>query len=120
MAITVALNTTFKTLNDGNLNIKANAGSREREAVVDITYGAADDYVTDGNTINFSTVRNFKKVYSCEIVHKSFGRVMTFVPAADNDAATGKIKIFHTDGTELSNGNTGTRNMTLRCIIRGN
>lgn len=120
MTITITLNSRFKTLNDGNLAIKANAGSREREAVVDITYSADQNYVTNGNTLDFSAIRKFIKVYSCEIIEKSFGRVMTFVPAAEDASATGKLKIFHTDGTELSNGNTGTQSMTLKAIIRGN
>lgn len=121
MAITLSLNTTFSHLNDDRtLALKANSSSREREAVVDVTFGASEDYVTNGVALDFSKVGKFKQVYSCEIVHKSFGRQMSYIPATGNDAATGKLKIWHTDGNELSNGNTGTRNMTLRCIIRGN
>ena len=120
MTITIALNTTFNHLTGGSVARKQNASSRENEAVVDITFGAADDYVTNGVTLDFSVIRKFKQVYACEIVAKSFGRVMSFVPASGNDSATGKLKIWHTDGTELSNGNTGTRNMTLTVIIRGN
>lgn len=120
MTITIALNDTFKHLTGGSLARKQNASSRENEAVCDITFGAADDYVSDGKTLDFSVIRKFKQIYSCEVVHRSFGRQMSFVPASGNDSATGKLKIWHTDGTELSNGNTGTRSMTLTVIIRGN
>lgn len=120
MTLTIALNTTFNHLTGGSLARKQNASSRENEAVVDITFGAGDNYVTGGVVLDFSQIRKFKQVYSCEIVHKSFGRQMSFVPAAGNDSATGKLKIWHTDGNELSSGNTGTQSMTLRVIIRGN
>jgi len=120
MAIVAALNSTFKHLvDDRTLKVKQNAASREREAIVDITCGAGDNYVTNGIVVNFAVVRGFTKVYSCEIAHQTIGRVCTFVPATANAAATGKIKIFHTDGTELSNGNTLTQSKTFRVIIRG-
>src|SRR3990167_3300214 len=120
MAIVATINSTFTFLNDDrSLSVKQNSSSRERTAVVDIAIGAGDNYVTGGITVDFTTVRGFKKVYSCEIVHQTIGRVCSYVPAAENAAATGKIKILHTDGNELSSGNTLTNSKALRVIIRG-
>lgn len=121
MAITCTLNTTFQHLNDDrSLKSRANTSSRERTAIVDIAFGASDDYVNPGGvTVDFSKVRGFTKVYACDIIQSDIGRVMTYVPASGNAAATGKIKIFHTDGTELSNGNTLTRSKSIRVQIRG-
>ena len=120
MAITAVLNTTFSHLvDDRTLLVKQNSASREREAVVDITCGAGDNYATNGITVDFSVIRGFSQVYSCEIIQSTIGRVCSYVPATANAAATGKIKIWHTDGNELSNGNALTNSKTFRVIIRG-
>ena len=122
MAIVATLNTTFSHLNDDrSLSVKANSQSRERMAVVDIAIGSAvgDKYATNGIVVDFSVVRKFSKVYSCDIVHSTLGRVCTYIPATANAAATGKIKIWDTDGNELANESVLTQNKTLRVIIRG-
>ena len=120
MAITAVINSTFTHLvDDRTLMVKQNVASREREAVVDITVGAGDNYVTGGITVDFSVVRGFSRVYSCEIIQSTTGRDCSFIPATGNAAATGKIKIWHTDGTELSSENSLTNSKTFRVIIRG-
>lgn len=120
MAITSALNSTFTHLNDDrSLSAKQNTSSRERQAVVDITCGAGDNYVTGGITVDFSTIRQFKKVYACDIIQSTIGRVCSFVPAALNASATGKIKIWGTDGNELANDSTLTQSKTFRVVIYG-
>lgn len=131
MAIVVTKNATFKALDkDSSLLVKPHAASRERFAVVEITYGAADNYVTGGNTVDFSVVGKFIKVYACDIIHRSKGVLASFVPAASDAAATGKIKLFGVDPgavggaivdlPELPNASTVTNNLVLRAIIRGN
>lgn len=122
MAIVITLDSTFNHLNgDRTLSVKQNSTSVEKEAICNIAIGnaAGDKYVTNGITLDFSKVRKFKKVYVCDVIHQDIGRVMTFVPAADNDSATGKLKIWDTDGNELSNDNTLTQNKNLRVLIRG-
>lgn len=118
---TITLNTSFNRFNgDRSLAVKPNSTSREREAVVNVAFGASEDYATNGITLDFSKIGGrFTQVYSCEVVHKDLGLNMSYVPATGNAAATGKLKIWGTDGNELSNGNTGTRNKNLVCIIRG-
>lgn len=130
MAITVALVSRFKSLNQDNFQLKQHANSREREAIVDITWGASDNYATGGNTVDFSTVRGFKKVYAVEFLHISKGLIPTFVPATADAAATGKVKLFGVDPgaaggaivdlPELPAASTVTNNLVIRARIRGN
>jgi len=131
MAITVALNTKFSHLNDDrSLAVQPNGASRERFAVVTITYGAGDNYVTGGNVVDFSTLRGFKTVYAVEFLHVSKGLITTFVPGANDGAALGKVKLFGVnpgaaggavvDLPELPNTSTVTNNLVITCIIRGN
>lgn len=120
MAIVATLNTTFGTLNGKqNLFVKQNTPSRERSAVVNIAIGASDNYATGGITVDFSKVSKFKKVYFCDIIHQDIGVVCSFVPAALNDAATGKIKMWTALNTEVTNGNTGINSKSLTVVIRG-
>lgn len=116
----VTLNRTFAHLNDDrSLAVKANAASREREAVIDVVFGSSVTYVTDGLTVDFSKVRRFKTVYVCEIAHKTLGRNVTYVPGTGNDSATGKLKVFDDGGSELANDSTETEGQSFRVIIRG-
>jgi len=130
MAVVASLVSSFESLNDDrSLALKPNAASREREAVVDVTFGAGDNYVTGGVTVDFSVIRKFTKVYAVDVLHVTKGLICSFVPATNDAAATGKIKMFGTDPAaaggavaalpELPNAATDTNSLVLRCRIRG-
>lgn len=128
---TVSLVSSFETLNDDrSLALKPNAASREREAVVDITFGAGENYVTDGVTVDFSVIRKFTQVHTVDIPHVSKGVLCSFVPADNTSASTGKIKIYGNvdpadaggsivELPEFPNGSTVTNSLVLRARIRG-
>ena len=120
MAATITLNSTFAHLNDDRTSsVKQNSASRERSVVCDILVGEFDTYVTNGIILDFSKIRRFSQVYVCEVAHKSYGLAVQFVPAVENDAATGKLKFFDDTGVELTNGSAVIQGVTLRVIIRG-
>lgn len=130
MAIVASLVSSFETLNDDrSLALKPNAASREREAIVDVTFGGSDNYATNGVTVDFSVIRKFTQVYAVEVLHTTKGVIASYVPASGNDAATGKIKMFGVDPAaaggaivdlpELPNASTVTNSLVLRCRIRG-
>ena len=121
MAITVAINTAFAHLSSRDIwkHGVGSSPSREREAVVDITFGASDNYVTNGVVIDFSVLQRIKQVYFCQVVQKSLSNYASFVPDTNNAANLGKLKLFTAAGVEVSNGNTLTNNATFRVLIRG-
>ena len=124
---TVKLVSDFETLNDDrSLALKPNAASREREAVVDITFGAAENYATDGVPVDFATIRKFTRVYAVDIIHNSLGIICSYVPGT---GAAGTIKCFGYNPTgtddavaapaEFAADATVTNNLVLRVRIRG-
>ena len=131
MAITITVDPTFKKLNDNpSYTIKPGGIGREREVVVNVAITASTTYSTGGITANFaSTGLNFSKVYLCNIVQGHGGFLCEFVPAANNAAATGKIKFYGINeaaagGTitaldELAAADATIQGITLRCVIRG-
>lgn len=118
MAITSAIDTTFKHLNaDPSYSIKPGGVGREREAIVNVTIGASDNYVTGGITVDFSgNGLNFKQVYLCDVKQGQGGLMTEFVPAAGNDAATGKIK-FYGSGVSSGQSAAATGTITLASAI---
>lgn len=131
MAITTKLVSSFSTLNDDrSLAMKPNAASREREAVVDVTFASGDNYVTGGVTVDFSKIRKFTRVYAVDVLHTTKGVLCSYIPSATEGASDGKIKIFGnqdpavTGGAiiafpELPNASTITNSLVLRTRIRG-
>ena len=131
MAITVALVSRFTKLNDDrSLRLKDSVPSREREAIVDVTYDGSQNYVTGGNVVDFSAIRFFKQVYLCDIVTKGGkGFITEFIPGAGDDAALGKIKLYGVDPAaaggaiidlpEIPSASTVTQSLVLRVRIRG-
>lgn len=118
--VTLAINSTFSHLNGVDLHTKEGSiSSRERHAVVDITFASNDTYPTNGKVLDFSKIKQFRQVYYCKILTKSFANEATFIPASGNDAATGKLKVFDFSGVELSNGNTALESQTMTVEIRG-
>ena len=126
---TVALVSEFEKLNDDrSLAIKPNAASREREAVVDVTFGDSEDYSTGGVTANFA-LRGFTTVYAVDILRVSSGFLVYYEPATGNAAASGKLKFYGYDGSssgtapaaldELDDDTQLTREVVVRCRIRG-
>ena len=118
--VTIAINSTFTHLNqDRTLSVKQNCASREREAIVDITFSNSDTYTTNGFTLDFSKIRNFKEVYFLDPVHNSYGLPVQFIPSAGNVSSTGKLKFFDDTGAELGSGSSAIQNVVIRAVIRG-
>lgn len=129
MAITVAQNSDHKSLTGKTLSVQSVLTSRIRTSIVDITYGASDNYATNGNTVDLSMGGRISTVMAVEIFHVSTGLLLQYVPATAGAAATGKIKAYgHTPtsstGTvialeELDNADTAVNSMTIRVRITG-
>ncbi|WP_428323677.1 hypothetical protein [Nitrosopumilus sp.] len=110
LTTSVAINSTWNNLNDDvSLAVKPNAASREREAIVDVTFDDGD-YAVDGPIVDFSAIRKFKKIISCEILHCSVGAMIQYVPGAGDDAALGKLKVYgltaHSHDLNVTGGGT--------------
>lgn len=129
LTTSVALVTDFEHLNDDRtLSVKPNAASREREAIVDVTFDDGD-YEAGGVIVDFSKIRKFTKVYYCQVVQGDVGAHITYIPGAGNGAALGKLKVFGVDFdgsptgidlfTELAAGSTVLDSKVLRVHIRG-
>jgi len=129
MAITIAQNTDHKNLTGKTLAVQAELTSKLKTVIVDITYGASDNYATNGNTVDLSLGGRIDTVIACEILHSDKGLLLQYAPAAAGAAATGKIKAYgHTPtsstGTvialeELDNADTAVNSMTVRCRVTG-
>jgi hypothetical protein len=129
MAITVAQNSDHKSLTGKTLSVQSVLTSRIRTSIVDITYGASDNYATDGNTVDLSMGGRISTVMAVEIFHVSTGLLLQYVPATAGAAATGKIKAYgHTPTSatstvialeELDNADTAVNSMTIRVRITG-
>lgn len=129
MAITVAQNSDHKSLTGKTLSVQSVLTSRIRTSIVDITYGASDNYATDGNTVDLSMGGRISTVMAVEIFHVSTGLLLQYVPAAAGASATGKIKAYgHTPTSatstvialeELDNADTAVNSMTIRVRITG-
>lgn len=114
-------NTTYKHLSgrDNRLRSVNSVPSRERGSMVDITFTADDVYATGGVQVDFSNVDNFSQVYLCKVIHNGVGLVCSYVPASGNNASTGKIKFWGTNGSELADNSGTIASKTLRLFIRG-
>ena len=129
MAVTVNLVREFERLNDDRSLYRIQSpASREREAVVDITYDSRHQYSTGGDTIDFSGIRGFTQVYLCQVVQDntplSSGHLLfKFLPSwPNNDARTGKIVCMafpSTGAAQLPNNSNALRGVRIRAIIRG-
>jgi hypothetical protein len=131
MAITVTVNPTFKKLNDDpSYSRKPGGLGREVEVVVDVAITESTTYTTNGLTVSFAgTGLGLRQVYLCNVVQGAGGFVTEFVPGANNDASTGKIKFYGineaADGgsvtalDEIANGSSLIQGLTLKCVIRG-
>lgn len=118
---TIVIDPTFQKLNGYDYKVKeGNISSRERAAIVDITFASGDTYPTGGITLDFSQIKNFKYVYYCKPLAKSFANRVTYIPSTGNISSTGKLKVFDFSGVELTNGNTALESQTMQVEIRGN
>ena len=120
-ATEMTVNSTYSHLSgrDNRLRSVNSVPSRERGAMVDIPFNATDTYVTGGVQVDFSGIDNFSQVYLCKIIHNEVGLVCSYVPAAGNDASTGKIKFWGTNGSELADNSGAITSKSLRVFIRG-
>ena len=129
MAITIVHNADHKSLTGKTLSIQSELTSKLKTTVVDVTYGASDNYATNGNTVDLSLGSRINTVIGASIIHCNKGLLLQYVPAAAGAAATGKIKAFgHTPTSstatvvaleELDNADTAVNSMTIRIRIIG-
>lgn len=118
---TIVINESFQKLNGYDYKVKEGSiSSRERATVVDITFASGDEYPTNGITLDFSQIKNFKYVYYCKILTKSFANKGNYFPSTGNISSTGKMKFYDFSGVELSNNNTALESQTMTVEIRGN
>lgn len=115
------VNATFLHLNGSDLRkVSLNQiPGRERLAIVDIPFSADDKYETGGLPLKFSGVQRFKQVYLCKILNNPIGRNMSFIPASDNDADGGFLKIWKDNNVELDDNSTEISSKVIRVLIRG-
>ena len=129
MAITIAHNADHKSLTGKTLSIQSELTSKLKTTVVDVTYGASDNYATNGNTVDLSLGSRINTIIGASIIHCNKGLLLQYAPAAAGAAATGKIKAFgHTPTSatatvvaleELDNADTAVNSMTIRIRIIG-
>lgn len=96
MAITITVDPTFKKLNDDpSYSIKPGGLGREVELIVNVAITASTTYLAGGLTLDFSgTGLQLRQVYLCDVIQGHGGFVTEYVPAANNAAATGKLKFY--------------------------
>ena len=129
MAITIAHNADHKSLTGKTLSIQSELTSKLKTTVVDVTYGASDNYATNGNTVYLSLGSRINTIIGASIIHCNKGLLLQYAPAATGAAATGKIKAFgHTPTSstatvvaleELDNADTAVNSMTIRIRVIG-
>ena len=129
MAITVAQNSDHKSLTGKTLAVQAELTSKLKSVVVDVTYGASDNYATNGNTVDLSLGGRISTVIGAEILHANKGLLLQYAPATAGAAATGKVKAYgHTPTSatatvvaleELDNADTAVNSMTIRVRVTG-
>ena len=129
MAIAIIQNADHKSLTGKTLSIQSELTSKLKTTVVDVTYGASDNYATNGNTVDLSLGSRINTIIGASIIHCNKGLLLQYAPAAAGAAATGKIKAFgHTPTSststvvaleELDNADTAVNSMTIRIRIIG-
>ena len=129
MAITVAQNSDHKSLTGKPLAVKAQLTSKLKSVIVDVTYGASDTYLTNGNTVDLSLGGRIRTVIGAQVIHANKGLLLQYAPAAAGAAATGKFKAYgHTPTSstatvvaleELDNADTAVNSMTIRICVTG-
>tara|TARA_R100000406_G_scaffold71336_5_gene51612 strand:- start:1516 stop:1908 length:393 start_codon:yes stop_codon:yes gene_type:complete len=129
MAITIAQNSDHKSLTGKTLSVQSQLTSKLKECIVDITFGASDNYASDGNTVDLSMGGRIDTVIGCEILHCDKGLLLQYAPATGGAAASGKLKAYgHTPTSstttvialeELDDGDTAVNSMSVRCRVIG-
>ena len=87
MTITIAQNALHKSLTGKTLSIQSELTSKLKSVVVDITYAAGDNYVTNGNVVDLSLGGRIGTVIGAQIFDGNKGLVLQYVPAAGGAAA---------------------------------
>jgi hypothetical protein len=103
--------------------------SKLKSVIVDVTYGASDTYLTNGNTVDLSLGGRIRTVIGAQVIHANKGLLLQYAPAAAGAAATGKFKAYgHTPTSstatvvaleELDNADTAVNSMTIRICVTG-
>jgi hypothetical protein len=129
MAIAIIQNADHKSLTGKTLSIQAELTSKLKSTIVDVTYGASDNYATNGNVVDLSLGSRISTVIGAQILHCNKGLLLQYVPATAGAAASGKIKCFGYTPTsetatvvaleELDSGDTAVNSMTIRIRIIG-
>lgn len=109
MTITAVLNPRFNFLNSNSLRNKADFRTRERRAIIDILIPNDETYISGGNPIDISKIRNFIQVYAGFIVKQpilaSNNLDFRIVPGPNNIASEVRLAaVFIPTGVEVDNG----------------
>jgi hypothetical protein len=107
----------------------AQLGSKVKEAPITVTFGASDNYTTNGTTIDLTLGGRLKTIIDVTPISNNKAVIMEYSPAAENAAATGKLKCYgiDTDASggavvgfpELANGSTTVNSMVAKLMVRG-
>ena len=129
MAITIIQNANHKSLTGKTLSIQSELTSKLKSVVVDITYAAGDNYLTNGNVVDVSLGSRISTVIGAEILDGNKGLLLQYIPSATNAASTGRIKCYGEDHTvkgaaarafaELANASTAVNSMTCKIRVLG-
>lgn len=119
MTIVVTLDSTFNTLNNGGqrLRIRQNTPTREREAIVNVTFSNSQSLASGLVAVDFSKIRGFTKVYTATIINSPLtsGHV-TFIRASDDSAETGEFLFLDEALAALVNAPDETYDVVIRGV----
>jgi len=121
MTIAIGLNPRFKFLNSNAFRNKADFRTRERRALVDITFSASETYIVGGVTIDLSKIRNFIEVYAGSVVKQPLIPTGTtnveFRLEPGASASVTKLSVINLDdGFELTPGTVPNGIVTVEII----
>jgi hypothetical protein len=129
MALTVAVDSRFQNLAGKTLSIQSVLTSKIKDVSTVITFGATDDYSSDGNIVDLSLGGRIKTILDVTPISNTKGLLLEYVPDTNNEAVSGKLKCFGVDPaasggavvgfTELADASTTTRDMVVKLRVRG-
>lgn len=118
MTIAIAVNTLYQSIVGKTLSTQAELLSKLKVAIVDVTF-TTESYTTGGETIDLTLDGRLDTIIACEVLEVSTGNVGQYIPAAGNDAATGKLKLYEsgTASAPLDEVDSA-ESITLTCKLR--
>ena len=132
MALTVAVDSDWENLTGKTLSVQSELTSKLKTTIVDVTFGACDNYATCGVTVDLSLGGRLSTFLEASVISNDGGLLLEYVPAALNAAATGKVKAYgyiNDDSagvnttpealTELANASAITNSLAIKIRVFG-